>query len=197
VMTEDPTGYVVPVLIAAIPVIEAAAAAAGVTFLAVGTGVAANELTKQALRDKKESDRLALLKATRIAGSLDITWTFANEDAVAKTFTNVIIQGRPMTAVEVESRGLSLSKPKSKDENGKEEEAQAENKSGTKAKDSSKGERHGDDGRAIGKVQKQINDLLVKLEKATRREAQKIKKKIENLTKDAQRKKKGETHWRR
>ena len=56
---------------------------------------------------------------------------------------------------------------------------------------------HGDGGRAEEKANKQIEDLLNKLKNASGREAKKIKQKIKNLRKDAQKKKKGETHGRR
>jgi RHS repeat-associated protein len=64
-----------------------------------------------------------------------------------------------------------------------------------KAADSSKGEKHGDGGRALAKAEKQIADLLEKLKTATGKEAKKIKKTIENIRKTAQQKEKGTSHW--
>lgn len=63
-------------------------------------------------------------------------------------------------------------------------------------KDSSKNERHGDQGRSLEKAKKQIAELEEKLKNASGREAKKIKKKIEHIWQDAQKKSKGETHHR-
>jgi uncharacterized protein RhaS with RHS repeats len=60
-----------------------------------------------------------------------------------------------------------------------------------------KSDPHGDGGRALGKADKQIKDLENQLEGACGKDKQKIKQKIQNIIKDAQRKKKGETHWKR
>lgn len=66
-----------------------------------------------------------------------------------------------------------------------------------KVGDSSKAERHGDQGRAMEKAEKKIADLEKQLEGATKKEKKKIKQKIKNIREDAQRKKKGETHHRK
>ncbi len=66
------------------------------------------------------------------------------------------------------------------------------------ATDSGKNERHGDGGRALESLQKQIEELQRQLERATnKKEKARIKKKIENLKKEAQKKKKGESHSQR
>lgn len=59
------------------------------------------------------------------------------------------------------------------------------------AKDSSPNEKHGDDGRALTKADKQIKVLEEKLEAATGTAAKKIKQKIKNIKQTAQKKKKG------
>jgi hypothetical protein len=64
-------------------------------------------------------------------------------------------------------------------------------------KNASKGMPHGDNGRAIESVQKRVAQLQKQLQTATKSEQKVIKKKIENIQRDAQRKQKGETHWRR
>ncbi len=66
----------------------------------------------------------------------------------------------------------------------------------SRAKDSSKAERHGDSGRALEKAQKKIENLGRQLESTTGREARKIRQKIKNIREAAQRKAKGETHSR-
>jgi RHS repeat-associated protein len=70
-------------------------------------------------------------------------------------------------------------------------------KSGKKAEDSSKGERHGDGGRKLDKVQKQIEDLTDRLADATKKEAKKIKIKIQHIIEAAKKAKKGDTDWRK
>ena len=65
------------------------------------------------------------------------------------------------------------------------------------AKSASKGLPHGDAGRAFSKAEKQIKELEKQLETATGRVKIKLKEKIKNIKKDAQKKQKGETHWRR
>jgi RHS repeat-associated protein len=68
---------------------------------------------------------------------------------------------------------------------------------GKKASDSSKGMPHGDDGRALTKTEKQIQALEEQLKTAKGTERDKIKTKIRNIKKSAQKKKKGETHGRK
>ena len=65
-----------------------------------------------------------------------------------------------------------------------------------KARDSGKSERHGDNGRALNKAADKIANLQDKLKNASGKEAKKIKQKIQNITKDALKKRKGETHWK-
>ena len=61
--------------------------------------------------------------------------------------------------------------------------------------DSSKNEKHGDSGRALGKAEKQIAELEKELAKAkSKDEKRNIKKKIENIRKNAQKKNSGESH---
>ena len=58
-------------------------------------------------------------------------------------------------------------------------------------------ERHGDGGRGQAKAKKQISDLQNQLENATsKREIKRIRKKIENIRKDAEKKFHGEEHSR-
>lgn len=64
------------------------------------------------------------------------------------------------------------------------------------ATNSSKNERHGDDGRAKEKAERQIADLEAQLANASGSEAKKIKQKIINVRRTAQKKKKGEEHSR-
>jgi len=63
------------------------------------------------------------------------------------------------------------------------------------SKSNGKNEPHGDNGRALGKAEKQIN-VLQKQYKNSKSgvERQRIKKKIDRIRKDAQRKRKGENH---
>jgi len=61
---------------------------------------------------------------------------------------------------------------------------------------SSKNEKHGDGGRALTKVEKQINELKEKLSTATGKEKKQIQQKIKNIQEIAQQKKKGEEHSR-
>ncbi len=63
------------------------------------------------------------------------------------------------------------------------------------AEDSSKNEKHGDGGRAMGKAESQIAELEAQLAGASnKKERTRIKNKIRNVREDAQRKKKGEEH---
>ena len=64
-------------------------------------------------------------------------------------------------------------------------------------KSASKGMPHGDSGRELIKAEKRIELLKEQLKTATKKEREKIKKKINNIREDALRKSKGETHWRR
>lgn len=64
------------------------------------------------------------------------------------------------------------------------------------ASDSGKSEKHGDRGRAKTKTEKQIQELENKLNDAKGNEKMKLKKKIDNIKRDAQRKAKGEEHSR-
>ena len=64
-------------------------------------------------------------------------------------------------------------------------------------KSSTKGLPHGDGGRALSKAEKQINDLNDRLKTAVGKEKKMIQKKIENIQRTAEKKAKGETHWRR
>ena len=65
-----------------------------------------------------------------------------------------------------------------------------------RAEDSSKNEKHGDDGRALGKAEERIKDLKGQLEGATRKERERIEKKIRNINDTALKKRKGEEHSR-
>ena len=72
----------------------------------------------------------------------------------------------------------------------------------SKAQDSGKNEPHGDSGREVGKIQerlKELQDQLAELERTQgpKKVKDKIKKTIENITKDALDKAKGETHGRK
>jgi RHS repeat-associated protein len=67
----------------------------------------------------------------------------------------------------------------------------AKGNSGKKAADSSKSEQHGDNGRALENLEKNLKPLREKLENATGTAAQKIRQKIQNITRDAQNKNKG------
>lgn len=62
---------------------------------------------------------------------------------------------------------------------------------------STKGMPHGDGGRALTQAEKRIMELEKQLQTATGKEKVKISKKISNIRKDAERKAKGETHWRK
>ena len=64
-------------------------------------------------------------------------------------------------------------------------------------KQSGKSDPHGDGGRALKKADQRIEELTRQLENATGKDAKKIKKTIQNIIEAAQRKLKGETHWRR
>jgi hypothetical protein len=69
---------------------------------------------------------------------------------------------------------------------------------GRKPHDSSKGERHGDDGRALKKYRKQKEIFKDQLDRAaTKKEKMKIKRRMRNIGNAAKRKKKGETHGKR
>ncbi len=57
-----------------------------------------------------------------------------------------------------------------------------------------KNEAHGDGGRAAIKAEQQLADLKTQLKTANKRDAKKIKQKIQNIQKDIQRKRKGENH---
>jgi hypothetical protein len=70
-------------------------------------------------------------------------------------------------------------------------------KGGKKATDRSKGMPHGDGGRAMEKGNKQIAGLEEKLKTAKGKEAKRIRWKIQRIRKDAQKKKKGGTDWRK
>ncbi len=73
-----------------------------------------------------------------------------------------------------------------------------EKKSGKTAQDSGKSEPHGDGGRALEKIKPQIELLQQQLKDAkTRREKVKLRNRIENIEKDARRKRKGVTHGKR
>ena len=60
-----------------------------------------------------------------------------------------------------------------------------------------KNDPHGDSGRAKQKAQKQIEELEKKLKTTKGREADQIKKTIKNIRRIAEKRAKGETHWRR
>lgn len=62
---------------------------------------------------------------------------------------------------------------------------------------SSKGLPHGDAGRTWEKARKRIDALKEQLKTAKGKEKKEIKNGIEKIRKDAEKKKKGETHWRR
>ncbi|MBP0018079.1 MAG: DUF4157 domain-containing protein [Cyanobacteria bacterium SBLK] len=62
--------------------------------------------------------------------------------------------------------------------------------------DSSKNEKHGDDGRALSKAEKYITELEEKLETATGKEKTKILNKIKKIKRNAEKKKKGTEHSR-
>jgi hypothetical protein len=66
----------------------------------------------------------------------------------------------------------------------------------TNQNDSSKNEKHGDGGRALSKAEQQIKQYEEQLKTATGRLAKKIQQKMQNVIKDANRKKKGEEHSR-
>jgi RHS repeat-associated protein len=80
---------------------------------------------------------------------------------------------------------------------GKKGDDKNKSKGGKKASDSSKGMPHGDDGRAMEKGNKQIAELEEKLKTAKGKEAKRIRWKIQRIRKDAQKKKKGGTDWRK
>ena len=79
-----------------------------------------------------------------------------------------------------------------KSPNGCPQQVNNQNKSGT-----GKSDPHGDNGRALEKAEKQIKELQAKLEGANKKEQLKIKQKIRNIQQAAQKKRSGETHWRR
>ena len=70
------------------------------------------------------------------------------------------------------------------------------NKKTRRTRDSSASEKHGDNGRALSKAGRQIEDLKKQKEGASRREKERINRKIQNIQHDAQRKQKGEEHSR-
>jgi RHS repeat-associated protein len=88
---------------------------------------------------------------------------------------------------------LNLNAKKKKNENDNTENNNTGN-NGKTSTDSSKNQRHGDDGRALEKAQKQITELEKQLEGATKKEAAKIKQTIKNIKDAAHRKNKGEEH---
>ena len=65
------------------------------------------------------------------------------------------------------------------------------------AKKASKGMPHGDGGRELAKAEKQIEDLRGQFQSATSKEKKQIQNKIKNIRETAQKKDKGETHWRK
>lgn len=64
------------------------------------------------------------------------------------------------------------------------------------AQDHGKNEKHGDNERALGKAKDRIKELEEQLKTATGNDRKKIEQKIKNITRDAQRKAKGEEHSR-
>lgn len=62
--------------------------------------------------------------------------------------------------------------------------------------DAGKSDPHGDSGRSLEKAEKRVKELEAQLTGANKKDQKKIKQKIQNIIKDAQKKKKGETHWR-
>jgi hypothetical protein len=68
---------------------------------------------------------------------------------------------------------------------------------GRGGKISTKGMPHGDGGRSLTSADKKIVELQKQLKTATKAEQKVINKKIQNIREDAQRKRSGETHWRR
>ena len=64
-------------------------------------------------------------------------------------------------------------------------------------KSSTKGMPHGDGGRALTQAEKRIMELEKQLQTATGKEKKELTKKIINIRKNAERKAKGETHWRK
>ena len=67
----------------------------------------------------------------------------------------------------------------------------------TFASDSSKSERHGDGGRSLEAAERQIAELEESLKNAEGRDKVKIKNKIKNIRKAAEKARKGDTDWRR
>lgn len=62
-------------------------------------------------------------------------------------------------------------------------------------KSNGKNEPHGDNGRALGKAEKQIKNLEMQLQNAkNNKERQKIKEKIKHIRQDAEKKQRGESH---
>ncbi len=74
-------------------------------------------------------------------------------------------------------------------EEGGEDEAE-EKKTGA-----GKSDPHGDGGRAIKKAQKRVKELERQMEGTSKKQKKRIKKKIQKIIQDAQKKRKGETHW--
>ena len=63
--------------------------------------------------------------------------------------------------------------------------------------DAGKSDPHGDGGRALEKIKRQIEELKQQLGGANKKERKRIDKKIQRIREDAKKKRKGETHWRR
>ena len=68
---------------------------------------------------------------------------------------------------------------------------------GRKARDSSKNERHGDDGRALERAQKQAEELEKKLLTAPKKERKRIQKKLQRKRQSGEKKRRGIEHGRR
>ena len=60
--------------------------------------------------------------------------------------------------------------------------------------DSSKNEKHGDGGREMSRAEKQIAEYEAQMAGANKAQQKKLKKKIQNVRENAQRKAKGEEH---
>jgi hypothetical protein len=64
-------------------------------------------------------------------------------------------------------------------------------------KSSTKGMPHGDGGRALTQAEKRIMELEKQLQTATGKEKKELSNKIKKIRKIAEKKAKGETHWRK
>ena len=64
-------------------------------------------------------------------------------------------------------------------------------RTGRKARNSSKNERHGDGGRALTKQEERLKELEEKIRTAPRKERQKLKKRLKNIREDAEKKRSG------